>query len=59
MATQLLLAKIIAGRDVKRGSAQGPVRILNGNVSLQAEQTVRLKIASELKRELLFKCIQI
>ena len=41
--TTVVGKKIIAGRDVKRGSAQGPVRILNGNVSLQAEQTVRLK----------------
>lgn len=41
--TTVVGKKIIAGRDVKRGSAQGPVRIQNGNVSLQAEQTVRLK----------------
>ena len=41
--TTVVGKKIIAGRDVKRGSAQGPVSIQNGNVSLQAEQTVRLE----------------
>lgn len=41
--TTVVGKNIFAGKDIKHGEAIGPVHIQNGNISFQAEQTVKVK----------------